>query len=371
MINFIRYNTIEGVPLMGRSSKRNPIVGAAIIAGASSILGGLIGSSSQEETNRNNYQIAAENRVWQERMINQQNEYNSPVAQKERYEEAGINPYMAMSNGQLSSGNQTSVPQSQIPTMQNAGQFVAQSFMRLGEQVQNAANSIFENNLKSAQTLATLASRDTTLLQNSFFRTTWQQKIDGLNLQIANMSLENQQRRVDLDTSTLQYTIQQKYGMESANWNLTNLKQDYFNKLVQNGLIKNQSELTLAQVQTERSKLNLIAAQVVDAYASAALKNSQAINEQDKHALFLDTREFLVNQAQSQALINSYQSDMARMDTKVRSYNILEEKLTNRRELRARYGVADQQVNWEKERGALSTFGSLLSPIFKLGTSSK
>lgn len=81
-----------------------------------SIIGGLFGSSGQKsanaanlqavrETNQQNYKMFQEQLGWTTDMWNKNNAYNTPLAQMKRYQDAGINPYMAMGN--ISGGNAT------------------------------------------------------------------------------------------------------------------------------------------------------------------------------------------------------------------------------------------------------------------------
>lgn len=149
----------------------DPQIAAAGITGGLSLLGGLFGSKSksdsQKETNEMNYKIAQENnatsreiaaennamqvamnrennqfssseaeKAWQRQldMFNMENEYNDPAAQRARLEAAGFNPFVASSGslayGQGASGNgapsasasssgiSPSMPQLQIPNIQ-------------------------------------------------------------------------------------------------------------------------------------------------------------------------------------------------------------------------------------------------------------
>lgn len=57
----------------------------------------------QNETNALNYQMFQEQLGFTEKMQDKQNAYNTPVEQRRRFEQAGVNPYLAMTN--LSSGN--------------------------------------------------------------------------------------------------------------------------------------------------------------------------------------------------------------------------------------------------------------------------
>lgn len=73
-----------------------PIVGGAIIAGASSILGSMLNAKSTSDNNK-----------LQQQLVQDANAYNTPGMQMQRFQDAGLNPYMML--GQVNAGNQTSV----------------------------------------------------------------------------------------------------------------------------------------------------------------------------------------------------------------------------------------------------------------------
>lgn len=73
-----------------------PVVGGAIIAGASSILGSMLNAKSTSDNNK-----------LQQQLVNDANAYNTPGMQMQRFQDAGLNPYMML--GQVNAGNQTSV----------------------------------------------------------------------------------------------------------------------------------------------------------------------------------------------------------------------------------------------------------------------
>ena len=66
---------------------------------ASQGLASYMNYQSQKETNEQNLQIARDNRDWQEKMWNMQNQYNSPQAQMQRLKSAGLNPDLMYSQG--------------------------------------------------------------------------------------------------------------------------------------------------------------------------------------------------------------------------------------------------------------------------------
>lgn len=83
---------------------------SALIGAGASILGNMMGASSQSATNRNNLKINQMNNEFNERMMqkqmdyntmmwDKQNAYNLPSAQRERLQAAGFNPYMMMNGG--------------------------------------------------------------------------------------------------------------------------------------------------------------------------------------------------------------------------------------------------------------------------------
>ena len=110
-----------------------PSITAAAISGLGSIIGGIVGANGQNsanqanlqaarETNAQNYKIFHEQLDYNTNMMNAQNAYNTPIAQRQRYEDAGINPYLALGN--ISSGSQQSsltapnAPNMVTPTVQ-------------------------------------------------------------------------------------------------------------------------------------------------------------------------------------------------------------------------------------------------------------
>ncbi|QXN74988.1 DNA pilot protein [Microvirus mar1] len=110
----------------------DPYIGASLIGGVSSLLGGLFSSGSareaQEAANRTNLQIAREtnaaNRALAEyayskdlEMWNRQNTYNSPLNQMQRLEAAGLNPNLVYGNG-VTGNTVGSIPRYQAPKME-------------------------------------------------------------------------------------------------------------------------------------------------------------------------------------------------------------------------------------------------------------
>lgn len=107
-------------PLYDNRKNIAPVVGGAIIAGASSILGSLLNAKSTSDNNK-----------LQQQLVNDANAYNTPGMQMQRFQNAGLNPYMML--GQVNAGNQTSVA-STTPTDYSSGV----------QGVGNAANTLIQ-----------------------------------------------------------------------------------------------------------------------------------------------------------------------------------------------------------------------------------
>lgn len=92
---------------------------AAALSAGGSLITGIIGNSlnyaSQENTNRANRQLAEYQNAWNLEQWNRENEYNSPLKQMERYQEAGLNPNLIYGNGVSSSGNSSTLRSADMP----------------------------------------------------------------------------------------------------------------------------------------------------------------------------------------------------------------------------------------------------------------
>lgn len=179
-----------GVNPITSSFYREPLT-AGIIAGAGSLFGGLFGGKGSStaakyqlqaarETNRMNYQIAQENNAFNERMWDKQNAYNSPVEQRRRLEQAGLNPNLMMNGG--SAGTAETAPTADTSGVQQVpdiGSTIASGYQQFGNSLSNAASQIagmvYNNDLQEANAAkanadANSASQDAQYkaLQNQF-----------------------------------------------------------------------------------------------------------------------------------------------------------------------------------------------------------
>lgn len=83
---------------------------------AGSLVSGVGNIIATHMQNKANKELAQYSFDMQRQMIQEQNEYNSPAAQMQRYKEAGLNPNLMF--GGIDSGSQNSIAKYDAPTMQ-------------------------------------------------------------------------------------------------------------------------------------------------------------------------------------------------------------------------------------------------------------
>lgn len=232
----------------------DPLIGSALISGASSLLGGIFGSGAQSSANRTNLQIARETNQMQyqmfqeqnafnERMYNQMQQYNTPAAQMQRYQDAGINPYIAAGNVQ--SGNAQSALQSAQPLPLHTAQVMpvdafkdtftqignvisqyAQNDLALSQAQKNRAESNWIDRLNGAQFNKLSAETSNLYQQGSLLGLDYKMKNDTLgnyiklsDLSVLNAEKTNEQLDVITQSARLENAlkninlgIQSKYG---------------------------------------------------------------------------------------------------------------------------------------------------------------
>ena len=231
-----------------------PLIGSALISGASSLLAGLFGSVSQSSANSSNLQIARETNQMQYQMFQEQNafnekmyhemqQYNSPAAQMQRYQDAGINPYIAAGNVQ--SGNAQSALQSAQPLPLHTAQVMpvdafkdsfsqignvisqyAQNELALSQAQKNRAEAGWVDRLNGAQLTKMSAETNNLFQQGSLLGLDYKLKNDTLgnyiklsDLSVLNAEKTNEQLDVITQSARLENAlknidlgIQSKYG---------------------------------------------------------------------------------------------------------------------------------------------------------------
>lgn len=137
-----------------------------IISAVGSLAGGAISKAGSDaaaraslqatrETNAANLKLAQYQNDWNVAQWNRQNAYNTPLAQRQRYEEAGINPYFALGN--INSGSAQSLMSADMANQQSgteAFNMKAVGSQQLGASIANASSQFLNAQYQQEQTKA-------------------------------------------------------------------------------------------------------------------------------------------------------------------------------------------------------------------------
>ena len=271
----------------------------AIAGAAGSLLGAGIGGSlsnraaqtmanaqlqATRETNQNNLLLAQRQNDWNVEQWNRQNEYNTPLAQRQRYEAAGINPYFAMGN--IQSGTADSLLSADMAN-QVSPQIDSQAYHdHIGENlaatIPGAISSVFDSQIKQQQ----IKSMQ---LQNTLDMTTLVDKANSLKYDneakkmandLYNSSLESL-KNIQKNQERMSYTQEYMSRLQAVGTSYANVQQDFINRniLPQNAQIAkmtlNQMVAQIAKTAAEEQytrKQTALAAK----YAAAAWMNANA-----------------------------------------------------------------------------------------------
>lgn len=340
MFNLIFRDVGSGSPL-SRPFKSSAL-GAAAIAGAGSLIGGLFSShgsrdaaryqlQAARETNQTNRDIAEQNNKFNERMWNLQNEYNSPVSQRARLEAAGLNPYLMMDGG--SAGVAESAPAADTSGTQVApdvGSTIAGGYQALGNSISAAASQIaqmtYQNDLQQANVNKTNAEARNADLQNQY---------DDLRNQFATAQfltdLRLKQKHGDIseyEANYLRDSMQDRLDAVKFQNTLTGSQSSYYNQMA--GLLDVQRQIdqtnldwlprekaaglaaTLQNVRTMASQMHLNFAQAKNAYAMAALNYAQEAGVRINNRLQDSIFDLSVGMAENQYLKGYAEQDQWR-----------------------------------------------------------
>lgn len=337
----IKFTDVGSNPLTS-SYKCNPLVAPAIIAGAGSLFGGLFGAGGSanaakyqlqaaRETNRMNYQIAQENNAFNQRMWEKQNAYNSPVEQRRRLEQAGLNPNLMMNGG--SAGTAETAPTADTSSVQQVpdiGSTIASGYQQFGSSLSNAAsqiagmvynNGLQQANVNKAQAEAQSASQDARYkeLQNQFAASQF----------LADLREKHYRGLIaKSDYEYLRDSMQDRLDSVKFQNTLTGSQSSYYNQM--SGLIDVQRQIeqtnldwlprekqaglaaTLQNVRTMVSQMHLNYAQAKNAYAMAALNYASEAGVRINNRLQDSIFDLSVGMAENQYLKGYAEQDQWR-----------------------------------------------------------
>lgn len=330
-----------GVNPITSSSYHNPLT-AGIVAGAGSLIGGLFGGSGSSkaakyqlqaarETNKMNYQIAQENNAFNERMWDKQNAYNSPVEQRRRLEQAGLNPNLMMNGG--SAGTAESAPTADTSGVQQVpdiGSTIASGYQQFGNSLSNAASQIagmvYNNDLQQANVDKTKAEAQNADLQNQY--DSLRNEFAAANF-LVNLRLKQKQGDIsEYEANYLRDSMQDRLDTVKFQNTLTGSQSSYYNQM--SGLIDVQRHIeqtnldwlpqekqaglaaTLQNVRTMVSQMHLNYAQAKNAYAMAALNYAQEVGVRINNRLQDSIFDLSVGMAENQYLKGYAEQDQYR-----------------------------------------------------------
>lgn len=285
---------------LGVSKKQS--VGAVIGAGISAI-GSLLGNQMQNNANSN---LNRENQLfqsgmlheqqnWSEKMWNKENEYNTPLAQRERLREAGFNPWISGSGGSMSNVSQTPASQGSTPAPQSMPMRYDNPFQNLG----NTINDMVRSNAESANQLSQAAQNAVNTAVALYEKTgdieaaqrylaTTLKSVGGanftddslyfqqLNLTIHGMELKNIGQELANTRSELENQIVAKYGAKEAESRIANLEQLTTKYVGELGLMSSQADLNRSEINLNDKRAYELGARAAAEFAQAGLFTSEA-----------------------------------------------------------------------------------------------
>lgn len=166
----------------------------SLVGAGLSALGGFASSSMQNAANAS---MDEETRKWQEKMWNKNNQYNTPLAQRHRLEQAGINPALAFQSG--NTGVASSSP--------SAVQHTPADYSALGAGINNAGAQILQAQQVSAQTELLKSQKTAQDIVNRF---TSLEKIAQIQ------KLISEKQKIGADTSFLDWQLDRSQALFDA-----------------------------------------------------------------------------------------------------------------------------------------------------------
>lgn len=206
------------------------LIGGVANLGASAL--NLIGANKAAQENRNLMQMqfdhsdAAATTAYmrQREMANDMNLYNSPVAQRERYEAAGLNPYLMYQNGGATvSAATANVQQANTPSAPITPNYLGAAGDSLANGVSAAVNNFVqfkrlenETKLADAQAKSLLSNASNTDVATRFAEDTYDLRLSAQRWN--NMLTAAHVGNVDVDT------MQKRVETELVDWKKKNLE---------------------------------------------------------------------------------------------------------------------------------------------------
>lgn len=212
MINICRGDTLS--PTLDTRKCIAPAIVAAGIGAAGSIINGIIGSNSSLSNQR--------------ALLREQNEYNTPFAQRSRLLQAGYNPYVM--SGAINVGNQ-----------QTAGDGNAAAALQ-AQGIQSGLSQLGNLALMVSQVRKTNAEAAQQEKMNAVTDTKNQLEIQQMKAALEGQNIINASNKYDLDKLKPEQLVKLQKEVE-------NLAADTANKMTQNGVLNLQQDYMVKQIE--------------------------------------------------------------------------------------------------------------------------
>lgn len=288
-----------------------------------SLAGGLLGAGSSaiqnsqnrqnvRETNQMNYKInqmnnqfnermAIQQRNWQENMWNKENAYNTASAQRQRLEEAGLNPYLMMNGGSAGVAQSSGTG----ATASSSGSAVMQPFQADYSGIGSSIGNIFQyelmqseksqlqgaKQLADAKAMETLSNIDWGKLTDetrNYLKSTGlaraqlgyakeQQEVD--NMAMTGLIMKAQHSGMLLDNEAK--TIMNKYLDQQQQLDLSVKAADYYQRMASGYLSYAEAKKTIAEeaLASARARGQNISNKVAERIAESQIAANIAANE--------------------------------------------------------------------------------------------
>lgn len=260
------------------------------IAAAATGYGAYLNYKGQQKANQTNMDLAREQMAYQtsERLSAQQ--YNTPEAQRTRFEAAGINPYLAMSN--IDAGNTQAMSAPGFSPVEN--ERLGDVLSQLGHAPEKVINSIQGVQQIQAQKEAVKQARIESLYQERNIISELQNKQADTKLKLAGKDVNEEQKKVlhqqerDLANQIRMHEIDADYHeqyVRSRNTKEENLARLAYEQQVGQFLQNNYQQMVNdAFPDLNAAQIQSLKAQTSQAYAAANLSNKMSETEIEKKA---------------------------------------------------------------------------------------
>ncbi|MDE5571451.1 MAG: hypothetical protein K2I86_05295 [Prevotella sp.] len=244
-----------------------------IAAAGAAVVGSAVNASSQRSANKTNVSLAREQMAYQTSEREAVQEYNTPANQRQRYLEAGINPYFAM--GSMDAGNATAQsapgaaqvqPVDYGSILQGLGQS-GQDYYTLQQMQMNNDQLKVDTKYKLAQKLLDINEQKARIAGMDIDSKYKEQLIH--NLEVTGKQLES-----DLNFSNETYSERKaRIGLENKRIEVQNRADELRNEWqeFQNSLKPEYAAQLRIAIQEARSRINLNSANAGQAVANRAL----------------------------------------------------------------------------------------------------